>query len=71
MFLLGLFVGILLVVAAWIGMYFKIIKDDFNNSHEEYWDSINMVYEATQNRACELQLVKDGNTIEVVEFLEE
>ena len=71
MFWIGLIVGILLTVAAWIGMYFWIIRENFNGSHEEYWDSVNVLYEATQNRECELQLVKDGNTIEVVEFLEE
>jgi hypothetical protein len=60
MFWIGIIVGILLCAVAYFGLYLWATRHIFK-SPDEYWDSIGIVYDATQNRESELQLVYDGD----------
>lgn len=65
MFWLGLIVGMVVAVIALVVWLTVNIKKYFNTT-EEYWNVIDVVYDATQNRESQLQLLKDGEIINEV-----
>lgn len=69
MFWIGMIVGIILGAVALLVAAGPLCCKIYNASIEEIYDGFNLVAEAGHNRECELILVKDDTTIEVVEFL--
>ena len=69
MFWIGLIVGIVVMLAVYAALFAGTVTKYFN-SFDEYWDACGVLYDATQNRECELALTKDGEVLEEMTFEE-
>jgi hypothetical protein len=69
MFWIGLIVGVVLANAALIALFVFVVNHDFK-SWDEYWNVVEVVTTATDNRECGLYVQHEGEIIDGV-ILEE
>ena len=69
MFWIGMIVGVIIMIVAYAAVFFGVIHKYFNST-DEYWDACGLLYDATQNRECDLVLMKDEEVLDEMTFEE-